>query len=172
MLVLEINFYDKETLVPHLFCSMLLRPHCTKDHLFFFQMFWKDRLSKHSCTGIWSFLYYQEGWCFFPKIWSENESWSFSKNSSKYDTFCIFSKDSIFSLQIWYYNEIMKFSVSLKKIVCILDNMVFLLIEKLKMIKKVHIYKNVLMILCAFIESFIGTFIYCHPMKKKTGNFI
>ena len=72
-----------------------------------------------------------------------------------------------FSLQIWYYNEIMKFSVSLKKIVCILDNMVFLLIEKLKMTKKVHIYKNVLMILCTFIESFIGTFIYCHPMKKK-----
>ena len=65
----------------------------------------------------------------------------------------------------------MKFSVSLKKIVCILDNMVFLLIEKLKMIKKVHIYKNVLMILYTFIESFIGIFIYCHPMKK-TGNFI
>ena len=65
----------------------------------------------------------------------------------------------------------MKFSLSLKKIMCILDNMVFLLIEKLKMVKRVYFYKNVLMILCTFIESFIGTFIYCHPMKK-TENFM
>ena len=144
VLVLEIYFYGKETLVSHLFFSMLLRLHCTKDHLFFFQMFWKDRLSKNSCTEIWSFLYDQEGWCFSPEyylvFWSENERWSFSKNSSKYDTFCIFSKDDIFfykyditllsKKQRWSSPEIihlkMKFPISLKKIIFILYNMVFL----------------------------------------------
>ena len=41
-----------------------------KNHIFFFQIFWKHCLSKTNCTGKWSFLYYQERWYFFfPKIW-------------------------------------------------------------------------------------------------------
>ena len=42
-----------------------------------------------------------------------------------------------------------------------LEIMIFLLIEKLK-IKKVNFYKKVPVILCTFME----TFIYCFPIKK------
>ena len=43
-------------------------------------------------AGMWTFLYYRERWYFFfLKIWSypqtENEGWSFSKNTRKYDIF-------------------------------------------------------------------------------------
>ena len=42
-------------------------------------------LKRWSCTGIWSFLYYQERWyLLFPKIWSyslgKKERWPFPKN--------------------------------------------------------------------------------------------
>ena len=33
--------------------------------------------------------------------------------------------------------------------------------------KKVYFYKKVSMILHSFIETFIGVFIFCVPMKKK-----
>ena len=44
-----------------------------------------DVLNRWSCTGIWSFLYYQERWyLLFPKIWSysldKKERWPFPKN--------------------------------------------------------------------------------------------
>ena len=45
--------------------------------------------------------------------------------------------------------------------------MVFLLIGKLKTIKKVYLYKKIPMILYTFMETFIGIFIYCFPMKTK-----
>ena len=50
-----------------------------------------------NCTGIWSFLYHEERWhFFFPKIWyflrTENERWYFSKNTWKYDVFCMLVK--------------------------------------------------------------------------------
>ena len=44
-----------------------------------------------NCIGIWPFLYHKERWhFFFPKILyfflqKENERWSFSKNTWKYD---------------------------------------------------------------------------------------
>ena len=58
------SFYDKGI---SKFASL---QHCTKNHIFFFQMFWKDGLSKKNRSGIWSFLYHQERWYFFsPKIW-------------------------------------------------------------------------------------------------------
>ena len=61
------------------------------------------------------------------------------------------------------------------------NDMVFLLIGKLKTIKKVYLYKKIPMILYTFMETFIGIFIYCFPMKTKqkktktktkTGNLI
>ena len=45
----------------------------------------------------------------------------------------------------------MTFPLSLKKMIFILENMVFLLIAKLKMIKKFTLKKKVLMIICAFM---------------------
>ena len=38
--------------------------------------------------------------------------------------------------------------------------------RKIKDDKKVYFHKKVPMILCTFIETFIGVFIYCFPIKK------
>ena len=37
---------------------------------------------------------------------------------------------------------------------------------------QIDILERVLMVLCTFIETFTGVFIYCFPVKKKTGNLI
>ena len=58
-----------------------------------------------NCSGIWSFLYYLKRWCIFfpenmiPFLWTENERWSFSRNTWAYDIFCIY----VWMLQTWYY---------------------------------------------------------------------
>ena len=59
---------------------------------YFLQMFWKDGLFKN---GIWSFLYYLKRWYFFPEniiffLWTENERWSFSRNTRTHDIFFIY----------------------------------------------------------------------------------
>ena len=64
----------------------------------------------------------------------------------------------------------MAFPGSLKKLIFIVENIVFHLIEKLDN-KKVYFYKKGSMILYTFMETFIGVFIYCYP-KKKTGKLI
>ena len=59
---------------------------------FFFQMFWKDGLSKKIGLDVWSFLYYQERWYFFfPKI----SSYSLDKKWKM-----IFLKKN---MEIWYF---------------------------------------------------------------------
>ena len=60
----------------------------------------------------------------------------------------------------------MIFLVFLKKIILILQNMVFLLIEKLKMIKKVYFYKKVVMILCFLWKLFYRRFHILLSNKK------
>ena len=67
-----------------------LSHHCTENHIFFFQTFWKDGLSKKGHAGTWSFLYYLQRWYFFPENmiffpWAESERWPFSGNTWKYD---------------------------------------------------------------------------------------
>ena len=42
--------------------------------------------------------------------------------------------------------------------------------KKIKDDKEVFFYKKVPMILTAFMENFIGVFIYCFPIKKKQQN--
>ena len=61
----------------------------------------------------------------------------------------------------------MTFPVSLKKMIFILENMVFLLMEKIKMIEKFTFTKKITIILNTFIETFIDVFIYCFPMKRN-----
>ena len=100
----------------------------TWNHDIFFKFPKKDGLSKKNCTGIWSFLYYLKRWYFFPKnmiyfLSTENERWSFSRNTWKYDIFCVYVK-------------------------C-------------------RILERVPMILWNFMETFIGVFIYCFPVKKN-----
>ena len=45
--------------------------------------------------------------------------------------------------------------------------MVFLLMEKIKMIEKFTFTKKITIILNTFIETFIDVFIYCFPMKRN-----
>ena len=61
----------------------------------------------------------------------------------------------------------MTFPVSLKKMIFILENMVFLLMEKIKMIEKFTFTEKITIILNTFIETFIDVFIYCFPMKRN-----
>ena len=61
---------------------------------YFLQAFRKDGLSKKGRAGTWSFLYYLERWYFFPENMiffprEESERWSFSRNTWKYEIFCV-----------------------------------------------------------------------------------
>ena len=49
-----------------------------------------------SCI-IWKDVFFPENMIFF--LWTENERWSFSRITQKYDIFCIYVQ----MLQIWYY---------------------------------------------------------------------
>ena len=74
-------------------CAEQLISHCTKNHIFFFQTFWKHGLSKKNRTGIY-FLYYQERrYFFFPKIWS------YFRHKMKDDL----SQKKKKKLEIWYF---------------------------------------------------------------------
>ena len=55
----------------------------------------------------------------------------------------------------------------LKKMIFILENMVFLLDRKLKMIKKFNFSKKVPMILWTFMKNVIGISIYYFPIKNN-----
>ena len=48
----------------------------------------------------------RENMIFFLR--TENERWSFSKNTWKYDVFCMFGKGYFFFLQIWNYPSVKK----------------------------------------------------------------
>ena len=55
----------------------------------------------------WSFLYHLEGCYFFGNIffpWTENGRWSFSRNTWKYDIFCVHLQ----VLQTWRYTPLPK----------------------------------------------------------------
>ena len=49
-----------------------------------------------SCI-IWKDCFFSENMIFF--LWTENERWSFPRETWKYDIFCIYAQ----MLQIWYY---------------------------------------------------------------------
>ena len=129
---------------------------CTKNHFFFFQMFRKDGLSKKNRTGIWSFLYYQKRWYFFfPKIDKKGKMiflkktrgnmfssnlMVFAKKSHKNMNIFVTSGKMVFLFSLdgkWNYLSAKKkqrqihlkvtFAASLKKMIFILENMVFLL---------------------------------------------
>ena len=103
-----------------------------------------------NCTVIGCFLNYLEiSYFLFPKKWSYslggNEGWSFFKKYMQIWYFLyIRQRRYLFFLQIWFYTLSEKqrwsfpekFLESLKNMIFILENVVFLLIEKSKMIKK------------------------------------
>ena len=102
--------------------------HCTENHIFFFQTSWKDGLSKKIALEYdLSCIIGKDDISFSRKYdltrWTENERWSFLKNTRKYDIFfrpsenmvfpkgaapahdlsCIIWKDGIFFPKTWYF---------------------------------------------------------------------
>ena len=125
---------------------------------YFFQMPWKDGLSKNSRTGMWSVLYYLERRYFFSrKIWYFSFGWKRKDNLSQE-----IHGNMIFS--VYMYN-CYKY-----------DNTILQKKQRWSSPKKIHlkvidipdcILERVLMILCTFIETFIAVFINCFPVKKS-----
>ena len=77
-------------------------------NMIFSSTFWKDGLFKKGRAGTWSFLYYLERWYFFPKNiffpWAGSERWPFSRNTWKYDIFCV----HVLVLQTWCHDHLLK----------------------------------------------------------------
>ena len=76
---------------------------------YFLQTFWKDGLFKNLRAWKWCFLYYLERWDFFPKnmiffSWPQSERLSFSRNTWKYDIFCV----HVPALQPWHHTQLSK----------------------------------------------------------------
>ena len=90
----------------------------TKDNLsqkkyteirYFRQTFWKDGLFKKGHAGTWSFFYYLERRFFFPEnsifiAWAECDRRYFSRNTWKYDIFCVQAR----LLQTWHHTPLSK----------------------------------------------------------------
>ena len=119
---------------------------------------------KKNHAGIWSFLYYVERWYFFF-------FWKYDSFSSDGKWKMIFLKKY---MEVWYFLYI-----------CInVTNMTLLFCKKTKQRwsspEKIHlkvtdildcILERGPMILCTFMETFIGVCIYCFPVKNP-GNLI
>ena len=124
-------------------------------------MFWKHCFFKTNRIGIWSSLYYQERWYFLPKIWSYSLHWKwntiFLKRHMDIWYFLYTAKDGILQYYPFVKKKIHKkyddllpkkntpkddISGIIKKVIFVLGNMVFLLIESLKMIKELSFMKR------------------------------
>ena len=80
--------------------------------IFSFSKCFEKMVFRKNCTGIWSFLYYQERWYLFsPKIWSysldaKGKMIFLKKNTWKYDVFFRCSEKIIFPKILtgrWYF---------------------------------------------------------------------
>ena len=134
--------------------------YCTKNQIFFFQMFWKDRLSKKIA------LEYHLSCIMYYGIFSRKHDlvlrWKMKDDlSQKVHGDMVFSAYSMNMVFLFSRNMILPFcqkkqrwssperihckmtsSVSLKKMIFILENMTCLLIGKLKMLKKFTFVKK------------------------------
>ena len=73
-----------------------------KEIWYFLQAHRKEGLLRRGCAGTWSFLYYLKGWYIFSWkhdifSWAESQRWLFSRNTWKYDIFCV----HVWVLQAW-----------------------------------------------------------------------
>ena len=161
------------------------------ENIIFFKMFWKDHLSKK--IALESDLSYIVRRYFFY-IFPENMILFFRQKmkddlSQKIRGNMIFSLFSVKMIFVFPTNIILHFCqkskdvlfrkkkqlkvifpVLLKKMIFILENIVFLLIEKLKMIKTFIFMKKFQWF--SLMETIIGVFIYCFPMKKLRKSFL
>ena len=83
----------------------------TKNHIFFFQMFWKDGLSKKLHWNMIFLVLSGKMFFFLPENiffrWSKNERWFFPRNTWKYDTFGMY----VFSIFIFLHCYIYFFCI-------------------------------------------------------------
>ena len=133
-------------------CYSWFRCHCTKNHIFFFEMFWKDRLSKkisleYDLSCIIS-IFFPENMILFFKRKAKNDlsqkilgNIMFYVDSVKmvflfptvYGITLLSKKQRRSSPDKYTYRWDFKYH---KKKIFILENMIFLLIEHLKMTTK------------------------------------
>ena len=135
--------------------------HCTKNHIFFLQMFCKDCFFKISHWKYDLSCIIREYGIFFPKIWSYSldGKWKmiFLKKYLEIWYFLyIWYRRYFFFLQIWYYLSVKKAKMIFSRKSALKDDisgkiekddvhprkLVFLLIEKLKMIQKFTFIKK------------------------------
>ena len=106
-----------------------------------------------SCISGKMVFFFSENMIFF--LWTENERWSFSRNTWRYDIFCIY-------IRIY---KCYKYDITLLQ-----KNQRWSSPEKMHL-KLTDILDRILEIvpttLCTFMETFIGVFIYCFPVKKN-----
>ena len=106
-----------------------------------------------SCISGKMVFFFSENMIFF--LWTENERWSFSRNPWRYDIFCIYiCIYKCYKYDITLLQKNQRWSSPEKihlKLTDILD----------------HILEIVPTTLCTFMETFIGVFIYCFPVKKN-----
>ena len=138
------------------------------------QMFRIDGLFKKIALEYdLSYIMREDGISFSRKydffLRTENEKWYFSKNTWKYDVFCMLLKlVFLFPTNMkWSFCQNSKddpFPKNTPKddISCITEK------------NDIHHRKNDIGILCPFMETFLSVFKYCFPIiiKKKTGNLI
>ena len=134
--------------------------HCTKNHIFFLQMFCKDFFQKIALEYDPSCIIREYG-IFFPKIrsYSLDEKWkmiSLKKYLEIWYFLYIWYRRYFFFLQIWYYLSVKKAKMIFSRKSALKDDisgkiekddahtrkLVFLLIEKLKMIQKFTFIKK------------------------------
>ena len=134
--------------------------HCTKNHIFFLQMFCKDFFQKIALEYDPSCIIREYG-IFFPKIWSYSldGKWKmiFLKKYLEIWYFLyIWYRRYFFFLQIWYYLSVKKAKMIFSRKSALKDDisgkiekddihprkLVFLLIENLKMIQKFTFIKK------------------------------
>ena len=136
--------------------------HFTENHIFFFQMFWKNSLSKKMHWNIIFLVLSGKRVFFFRKIWYFSFGRKMKDNFSQE-----IHGNMIFSV---YMHKCYKYDIILLQ-----KNQVWSSPEKIYL-KVVDILDSILeevpTILCTFIETFIGIFIYCFPVKTETGNLI
>ena len=123
---------------------------------YFFQMFRKDGLFKRiaqeydlSCI-IWKdgIFFPQKWYCFFKR-----------RNTWKYDVFCTQAQAPQARDHAPLPKKNQRWSYPAKKHLKVIDILT-------------DILERVPVILCTFMETLVGVFMYCFPARKKPGNLI
>ena len=96
----------------------------------------------------------------------------FSKNSWKFDVFCIFDKDGIsFSYKLWNYPSVKQRKYDLFPKYTPKDDIFSITEKNDTRLRKYDIdilgwHPRMGSIFCTFMDTFLGAFLYCFPMRE------